>query len=180
MEGAVADQNQRPATGGSSDADAAGNAETHPSIVTGCGKRGVFDLHGGEQAVADVGRHRHGPVAIEQIIDRGRDIGWIDGLVVGRKAAPIIDHRPIETWTSASHSTGAGRERVDKIADRQIGIDMVADAHFAVEGEHRPSRIEPALRQCEIHIGEDHPEKQQRVGILDHASYGGFAGGAEI
>ncbi len=57
---------------------------------------------------------------------------------------------------------------------------MVADPHLAVEGEHGPPRIEPALRQREIGVGEDHAEQQQRVGLLHQPGDDGVTGGAEI
>jgi hypothetical protein len=66
------------------------------------------------------------------------------------------------------------------MGDRHVGIEVMADAHRAVECQHRPPRVEPALRQCEIGVGEDHPEQQQRVGVFDQPGDRRVAGGAEI
>ena len=56
--------------GGELGADPGRHAVAHAGIVAGGGEVGVGDLHGGEQAVADVGGDRHRPVAVEQVVDR--------------------------------------------------------------------------------------------------------------
>ena len=60
-------------------------------------------------------------------------------------------------------------ERIDQVVERNVGIDVVPDAHLAVDGQDGAARIELALREREIGVGQDDAEQQQRVRILDQA-----------
>src|SRR5215468_4596398 len=51
--------------------DSGWNTKAHTGIVAGRRECCVVDLHGGEQAVADVRCHRHLAMTVEQVVDRG-------------------------------------------------------------------------------------------------------------
>ena len=113
LEGAVADQDQRPPAGGELGADAGRHAVAHAGIVAGCGEVGVGDLHRGEQAVADVGRDRHRPVAVEQVVDAAGDVVGRDRRRrrrpgrAGRPAPGPARHGPSGRARASSASTRA-------------------------------------------------------------------------
>ena len=113
LEGAVADQDQRPPAGRELCAHAGRHAVAHAGIVAGCGEVGVGDLHGGEQAVADVGRDRHRSVAVEQVVDAAGDVVGRDRLPgrprarADRRAAAPVAHAPGAGARASSASTRA-------------------------------------------------------------------------
>ena len=71
-------------------------------------------------------------------------------------------------------------KRLDQIVDWQVRIIVMTNPNRSVEGENDSPWIEPVLREREIGIREDDPEKQQRVGFLDHFCDRWIPGRAEI
>jgi hypothetical protein len=131
-------EDQRTAAGGGRDADARRNTEAHAGIISGRRQRGVFDLHRGEQAIADVGRHRHHAVAVEQIVHRRRDVGRHDRLAVRRHAAPIADrlYPPLRRAVRP----GPLDQGLDQLIERHVRIDVMADPHRAVGRQNAVAR----------------------------------------
>ena len=71
-------------------------------------------------------------------------------------------------------------QRVDQRFERDAGIDVVAEAHFAVEGVHRGAHVDLLLRDAEVGVAQDDAEHEQAVGALDDAAHARFARQAQI
>src|SRR5262249_7485294 len=57
---------------------------------------------------------------------------------------------------------------------------MMTYLYRTVEGADRATRVEPALRRCEVGVGEDDAEEQQSIGIFHDTRDCGVAGRPEI
>ena len=85
----------------------------------GLHQRRVVDLHGGEQTVADVGGHRHLAVGVEQIVDRGGDVGRRDRRCVEGQPTRV-GHPLADIARSRWMLRGVGVETGDQVSQRQI------------------------------------------------------------
>ena len=147
LERAVADQDQRAAAGRGRHADAGRHAEAHAGVVAGRSERGVLDLHGGEQAITDVGGHRHRAVTVEQVVDGRGDVGRCDRLVVVLQPARIARLRASEP--------ARGRRRAGAPASRVPRSDRRAAHRDRRDGRPATSRSKARIvrrgssRRCE-------------------------------
>ncbi len=105
---------------------------------------------------------------IEQVVDRGCDVRWLNRLVVGRKFAPVDLEPRLDQFLRLRVCPCTSDESLNEIVDRYISIDVMANANRAVEGKDGPPRVEPAMGQREVGVGENDAEKQKSVGSLDH------------
>jgi len=90
-----------------------------------------------------------GPWRANRSFDGARDVGRHDRRRVGGEPARIGDRGVLQARLPCARA-GARKQRRDQVLERQIGIEMVPDAHLPVDREHGTARVEPALRQGEI------------------------------
>src|SRR6516165_1367527 len=120
------------------------------------------------------------PCRSTKIVDRGCYIRRADRLVIGRKLAPVNHGRRSDCFWRPSLRPAVADKRLDQIVDWQVRINVMTNPNRSVEGENDSPWIEPVLREREIGIREDDPEKQQRVGFLNHFCDRRIPGRAEI
>ena len=71
-------------------------------------------------------------------------------------------------------------ERVDEGRERHLGIDVMAERHGAVAGEHDRAPVDQLLGDAEIHVAEHDAKHEERVRAFDRRAYRVVAGKAQI